>query len=109
MILSVGLLNKAAEYTTLGNHIWFGELVGNVVDKFKNEKIKRWLNQMSFSKLLVCIDCHTFWLTMITGSIFNLLLSTTNLEFLLYSLFITLPISFIGFLNSLGKNAKTQK
>ena len=109
LILSVGVLNKAAEFTTLGNHIWFGEFISNITDKIKGNKVRTFIANLSYSKGLVCIDCHTFWLTFITGSVFASLLTTSSFQFMLYTIFVTCPISMIGFINSLGKNVKAQK
>lgn len=107
LILSTTQLNKLAVYTAVGNHIWFGNLISNISDRFNNIKLSNVITQLSYSKILVCIPCNTFWLSMIAGTIISTYTCTNILQHVLFQITVNFPISMIGYLNSLG-NVKKQ-
>ena len=63
-IFSLLLVYPISKYTTIGNHLWFGDFIYQLADKFNKQSIKDKIVSISYSKLLTCRPCHSFWMTL---------------------------------------------
>ena len=64
LIIQQSVIYKITKYTTIGNHIWFGEAVDSVAGKMKYNKLSEYIRKFSYGKLLSCRPCHSFWLNL---------------------------------------------
>jgi len=94
------LIKFLVKYTTIGNRIWFGELVGYITDRISNTKIKQWITNRSYSKAFICEPCHIFWLTLILGSIINFAFSSQLSLAIVRQAFIVLPWAILSYIKS---------
>jgi hypothetical protein len=67
-VFTLMVVYPLSKVTTIGNKIWFGDIMYSISEKVTNKRIKDWLVRLSYSKLFVCVPCHSFWLTLLTSS-----------------------------------------
>jgi len=65
---AIGVLYPITKYTTIGNYVWFSDLMYRLADMFDKEGTKSLIERISYSKLFVCRPCHTFWLSLAFSS-----------------------------------------
>ena len=91
------LAPKVAKVTTVGNQMWFGNMVSKLTDKIKSNRISRWITNFSYNKLFVCNACHTFWITLLTGTMTNSFLFKDIIMFFIVQLLIVTPCSILAY------------
>lgn len=69
-VLLVPISLKLSDHTTIGNSIKFGEWVEKLTEDIKNENHIRTIKNFSYSKLLTCTPCHSFWINFLPCCVF---------------------------------------
>lgn len=91
IFIQESVIYKATKYTTIGNHIWFGEAIDWVVEKMKYNKLSGYIKKFSYGKLFSCRPCHSFWINLMIFMTYGFI-TTINNEFIfsavLWSLFL---------------------
>lgn len=105
-LMTFKINNIIAEYTTIGQKIWFGELIEYINNRIKYDSISKWITNLSYSKLFICKPCHVFWISFLTGISTSRFIIDNNVYFLLFNILYILPISLLGYLNQLGHDKK---
>lgn len=108
------IVPKLAKKTTIGNQVWFGDLVSSITERIKSNKVAQWITNASYGKLFVCIPCHNFHLSIISSALMFSLYSSP-LATLISTVLIGTPLSLMAYFNALGielkekQNEKEQK
>lgn len=73
LVINIIINTTISKYTTIGQHVWFGLFIFKATVKLHEWNIKEaWVRKfisLSYHKALSCRACHTFWLSILTGTL----------------------------------------
>ncbi len=96
ILMTQSIIPKMARYTAIGNHIWFGDFISSITERIGSEWLRNLITKVSYWKLLVCIPCNVYWLTVLIGLVLALIFSAQPFHYMMCAI---IPLAFMAYIN----------